>query len=368
MTTSTKASPGEESGSKQEMRKLAARWLEEDAGGATLGDTRLQVLITSCRKGEKDRPMEMDLRGINLAGKELSGLDLSRYDLTGADLTGANLSGSNLGWARLHKASLSGAQLGDCQMLGADLTGASLDECKAKRAGFGAADLNGASLIRAHLHDVTFSESNLSNADLRTADLHGSRFRNAKLRGTDLTRADLRNTDFEESDVSKALLVDADMRKARLHGIRNFEEASWIGTDISEVDFCGAYVVRRYIMDENYLYEFQSRSRYHRILYLLWWFTSDCGRSLGRWFFWISAIAVLFAFLYSFVDIDYGSHKTPVSNLYFSFVTMTTLGYGDVYPASATAQILAAIQALVGYVGLGGLLSILSTKMARRAD
>lgn len=34
--------------------------------------------------------------------------------------------------------------------------------------------------------------------------------------------------------------------------------------------------------------------------------------------------------------------------LYFSFVTMTTLGYGDILPLSATARVLAYLQAVVG--------------------
>ena len=34
--------------------------------------------------------------------------------------------------------------------------------------------------------------------------------------------------------------------------------------------------------------------------------------------------------------------------LYFSFVTMTTLGYGDILPVSATARALAYMQAVVG--------------------
>ena len=34
--------------------------------------------------------------------------------------------------------------------------------------------------------------------------------------------------------------------------------------------------------------------------------------------------------------------------LYFSFVTMTTLGYGDVLPVSATAKAMAYMQAVFG--------------------
>ncbi len=54
--------------------------------------------------------------------------------------------------------------------------------------------------------------------------------------------------------------------------------------------------------------------------------------------------------------------------MYYSIVTITTLGYGDVVPASLPAQVLAVSEALMGYVGLGGLLSIFAQKMARRAD
>jgi hypothetical protein len=96
--------------------------------------------------------------------------------------------------------------------------------------------------------------------------------------------------------------------------------------------------------------------------------TSDCGRSLFRWTLFILVVTLMFALAYSRVGVDYGPHETAISPLYFSVVTLTTLGYGDVLPTSIPAQILAVCQALLGYVGLGGLLSILANKMARRAD
>ena len=52
---------------------------------------------------------------------------------------------------------------------------------------------------------------------------------------------------------------------------------------------------------------------------------------------------------------------------YYSVVTLTTLGYGDVLPASQTAQVLVIAQVIIGYVMLGGLLSIFATRMGRRA-
>jgi voltage-gated potassium channel Kch len=53
--------------------------------------------------------------------------------------------------------------------------------------------------------------------------------------------------------------------------------------------------------------------------------------------------------------------------MYYSFVTFTTLGLGDVYPATQTAARLVIFEVVVGYIMLGGLISIFATKLARRS-
>jgi hypothetical protein len=78
-------------------------------------------------------------------------------------------------------------------------------------------------------------------------------------------------------------------------------------------------------------------------------------------------IALTFAVAYTFVDIDFGRYETAISPLYYSVVTMTTLGFGDAVPASTAAQALAMAQVLLGHVMLGGVLSIFATKMGRRS-
>ncbi len=350
---------------------LAARWFERDASGASRRDRALEVLKTLRRKGEAgnaDMQGGMDLRGINLAGQDLAGLDFSRCDLSGANLSSADLTNSNLSWARLADANLSKARLDGCELLGADLSAANLNECHAERAGFGVADLSGASLISARLKEATLSKAKLCHADFRAAGLWGARISEADLTAADFTRADLRDADLKGSNVLHTRFELADMRAARLLGITNFTRANWVGADIRGVDLRGSYMVRRAICDANYLYEFRTRSRYHNVLYWLWWITSDCGRSLYRWTLFILFVTLLFAFAYARVGIDYGEHATWFSPVYYSVVTLTTLGYGDVVPTTVSAQVLAVFQALLGYVGLGGLLSILANKMARRAD
>ena len=54
---------------------------------------------------------------------------------------------------------------------------------------------------------------------------------------------------------------------------------------------------------------------------------------------------------------------------YYSIVTFTTLGFGDVVPDfnNGLMQLCVTLEVISGYIMLGGLISILATKLARRA-
>ena len=205
-------------------------------------------------------------------------------------------------------------------------------------------------------------------ADLRAANLNGARLRGSDLTGASLARANLRGADLEGAVVTGADFSGTDFCGASLRGVRGFEKATWIEADVRDVNFCGAYMLRRFITDQNYLHEFRRRGRLSQVTYMIWWLTSDCGRSLTRWALLTMLLVAVFANLYELVSIDYGQHKTPWSPLYYSFVTFTTLGYGDVVPASSAAQVLAVIEVMMGYLALGGLLGIFANKMGRRAE
>ena len=352
-----------------ELSQLKSRWNEKHHDE---DDSALAIMIhrlkTECKRDNPHRPIGLDLRGIQLLHEDLSDLDLSGYDFSYANLNSSNLTRSVFSYTTFHQSSLDQSSLDECEFLGSDLSYASLNECSARRCGFGGADLSHASIINADMSGATFSRSKLIGTDVRASNFEKARLSEVDMSGAIFTRAKLWESDLKHSNVSHTDFENADMRSCRLTGIKNFKRANWIGADIRGLDLRGAYLVRRYIADENYLFEFRSLSRFHKALYLIWLVTSDCGRSLLRWFLFMLGATLSFALVYALVDIDYGDYVTPFSPIYFSFVTLTTLGYGDALPASLTAQIFVTLQAITGYMGLGGLLSILGNKMARRAD
>jgi len=59
--------------------------------------------------------------------------------------------------------------------------------------------------------------------------------------------------------------------------------------------------------------------------------------------------------------------KTDFTPYYFSIVTFTTLGFGDITPANKAGEIWLALEVILGYIMLGGLISIFANKLARRS-
>ena len=65
---------------------------------------------------------------------------------------------------------------------------------------------------------------------------------------------------------------------------------------------------------------------------------------------------------------DSGLPGGYIPYLYFSVVTFTTLGFGDLSPLTVAGQVVLIVHITIGYLGLGALLSILATKFASRGN
>lgn len=316
-----------------------------------------------------ERARTRQLAGPDLAMELAEASDLTHIDLSGVDLDGADLSGLSLLKARLRGASLRNAILARTELSGADLEGANLEGATFTEAGLGMTNLRGVNAFGTDFTGATLTGSDLSGAILGCATLAQARLRHAVLVSADLRAADLRGAELSECDVSEASFDDADLRGSRLRAISGYASARWFGADIRDINFAGAYRLRRHVIDENYLREFRESGRLHRWIHALWSLTSDCGRSLTRWTGVILGVAVLFAVLFRAVGIDVGTHDPgALTHLYYSVVTLTSLGYGDITPTSGPGQLLVIAEVCAGYMMLGGLISILANKMARRGE
>ncbi|MEE2940394.1 MAG: pentapeptide repeat-containing protein [Planctomycetota bacterium] len=291
----------------------------------------------------------VDLEGADLSGVDVSGLDLSLADLRGARLAGADLSGASLARVRAEGADLTGANLA-----GADLTDAQLgDAC------LGGADLSNVRLRGARLEGAILSGATLEGADLTAASLDGARLVGATLDGATFDGARLVGADLSDSTVEGASFARADLSSATLSLIRGYRAARWSRTRVEGADPHGALLLIAHIGEENFIEEFRAQSRRHEVVYHIWRFTSDCGRSVGRLAACCAVLAAVFALIYTRVGIDFGPNETWLSPVYLSLVTLTTLGFGDAVPTSVAGQIAVMTEVVLGYVMLGGILTLI---------
>jgi uncharacterized protein YjbI with pentapeptide repeats len=322
-------------------------------------DDEVKELIKRLKSGEKIKREELTaLKNRDFSAFDLSAINLGNLDLSGCTFFNANLSETNFYQTNLTNADFTAANLTESIFTDATLT----------NVGFGHATLKETVFFNAKMHNSTLTGANIEKCDFRTADLSNSRMREAKIADSDFTRAKITDVDLSYTNVKHSIFNDADLRSTTLRNMTNYESCSWIGVDIRNVNFSSAYRIRRFIVDQNYIDEFKTTNKLYEFIYFIWWITSDCGRSMMRWLILILIQILFFAFVYSFVELKFSVDENWFSYIYFSIVTTTTLGYGDIIPVTPMAQIIASIQVAMGYTMLGGFLSILTNKLARRAD
>lgn len=224
----------------------------------------------------------------------------------------------------------------------------------------------------------------LSYARLEGARLTGLNLSHANLGRAQLQKATLRGVEFTGAVLTKAHLEDADLRDAVLDGarlghIRYTEDGFWWpGTVLMEAHLEKALYVdpllERCAKDQYYLYVLKYRNRNNPVFglfFFLWWISCNYGKSPLIWAVWSVFLALGFALVYYQLgecafdvrNLDWGFS----SMVYYSVVTFTTLGFGDVTPNTQEAAWWVMAEVIAGYVMLGGLISIFATKLARRS-
>lgn len=336
---------------------------DRDPGGAL----NVQPLSTpKIRSGSREHETVAALA--QLHGVNLRDVTLDRAILVGGKLVGADLSGASLNGANLHQ-----ANLGLTKAVGTDFTDATLDEANLATATLRETKFTRASLKKANLQGADLTDANLWGADFQDAILLSARMSRAYLQRADLRDSTLWSTDLEGADLSWADLRGAELRSANLeaanvYAARYNRWALYRGIQISSA--YGSPKFRRFAQDQDFIEEFRS-SRLRYPLYLVWLVFADCGRSFTLWAAWSVLTALGFGLKYYSLGVEAFDLEHLrwgfESVLYYSVVTFTTLGFGDIVPRTPEAAHWVMAEVIVGYLMLGGLISILATKLARRS-
>lgn len=307
----------------------------------------------------------------NLSGTNLTQADLQRADLFEADLRNASLSGTNLGGARLSRA---------------DLRKGNLAWAFVREAKLYAANLDGATLVRANLQDANLECATLKNAHISGANLSGAKLSAADLSGADFSHCDLSGADLSGADVTSTTFSHAILTNCNVEGIKFSRKAmqekrdmpgKYIGVRGIESTY-GSALFKRAVADQDFLDALKEQwSDSRRIWLFRAWGLIDYGRSLWRVMLIAFGLMIVFGAIYALwpanIGLDYkhclpsGCRQDGFTPFYFSVVTFTTLGFGDIAPRSLVGELIVSLEVLLGYMTLGLLLAVLAEKLARRS-
>lgn len=311
---------------------------------------------------------DADLEGWNLKGLRLSNLN-NEANFINVNLIRANLQNANLSWANLQGASLIFANLRNALLLEsnlekANLMHANLNEARLVRTNLLGANLEGANLQKAILTGAVLQDTSLMRANLKDAKFN---------KNTALHNANLFNCNFENSTIKNA-----------------YKQLDKVVIQEREKKYILAKEV--YLMLKNYfkqegMYELSGEYYYREKL-----METKCFRKDKEWLKWIgnhilhkiagfgerpqwvllwwAFIILLWGFFYwifngIMVNSNISYNPTPLEALYFSGVTFTTLGFGDIAPKQGIFQLFALVEALLGAIFMAMFIFVFARKMIR---
>ncbi|KIX12640.1 pentapeptide repeat-containing protein [Dethiosulfatarculus sandiegensis] len=294
----------------------------------------------------------------NLFNSNLENVDFSGADLRYINFAYANLCKTNFLLAKLEGGNFEWAVLNGANFILADCRNAVF-----KYAFFIGAILCTAKFTGSDLRAVEFKGSNCSGAKFGNSDLEGSDFVNANL-----TEVEFRESNIGSADFSNAILFNANFRHAISTNVKFNRKTKVLGCNAFAS--IGSAKFKDFVRTQEFIEELR-QSKFGNILYWIWLITCDCGRSIWPWFTLSLAFICMFAGI--FFSLGKSAFSVPPelgfnfeTMLYYSVVTFSTLGFGDITPLTHVAARWVMAEVFLGYLMLGGLITIFATKITRR--
>ncbi len=243
------------------------------------------------------------------------------------------------------------------------------------------ADLSRANLHNAHLYKVNLSGSRLLKADLSGANLHCANLSGCNLLGVNLKACRLEHVEWGGQICQALTARTIQGTKNRDKAVLLYEEAEEVARNIRKscegqglFDIAGDFFHREMVFRRYQLPRFSVRRLVSKIVDVV----SGYGEKPIRVVLFSALFILLcsvFYFLFGISDsgvvVQFNAEQASYLNikawldcLYFSVVTFTTLGYGDLTPLGPS-RFFAALEAFTGSFSLALFVVVFVKKMTR---
>ncbi|WP_146418261.1 pentapeptide repeat-containing protein [Haloarcula hispanica] len=334
----------------------------------------------------KDVREDPDCRELNIENGPAEILD-------GAHLPGTSIDTlSDLDGCYLRRANLQDVHFSEGSCRFAELADADLDQGWFRGTDFTGSSLSQVSLIETTLKGATLTKCKLENAHLERTNLHGAEMSKIWLYGATLNNVKI----TEKTEFGDRCVYDPEFKGESAVNISDDDtdqltKASGQYRALEQLARSNAFPD---MVSQNFIYrkDIHRRQHWEEGRYRRWAqalisrLSLLYGESPWRVIGTSAVIIAIFGVLYSLVGgvtvttkpSTHGFNlpqlfsfsvpapiETLLMNIYFSVVTFTTLGYGDVQPSNAATQALAGIESLLGATLIALLVFVLGRRAAR---
>ncbi len=274
---------------------------------------------------------------LNLKKVEIDALNLSHLKLKSSSFSQAKLSRCAFIGSDLSESNLIGANLTRCDFVGADLSSANLTRATLTHSTLSFADLRGACLVESVSRDTDFTGTLLWKVNLWNADISGA--------------AHIKRKNFQDpskpSDLERARLLETDA----LVSLESYRSVKHYFNQKGLHEDAGWAAYRELTMERKHFYKMKDS---HYLPSLLMDILSGYTEKPNRVIISSIVMVLLFGLIYYLGAAVRPTLDTHVpmglwENIYFSFMTFTTVGFGDFVPQSfAWVRMLVCVEAFSG--------------------
>jgi uncharacterized protein YjbI with pentapeptide repeats len=342
----------------------------------------------------------------SLPHADFTNADISNTDFHNADVSYVNFLKADIFYSKFHDANLTGAQFSKADLFGAQLPKADLSETR-----FPNANLTSAKIENTDARYAYFGAANLQEANLTGADLRGAKLINTHLDQTVLSDARIdANTDFGDApdEWGPTCVYETHPEATEPPGDRSqLEAAEWVYRRLQKLheenalseEARGFHVrkeeARRQLSDDladndadeayDSFIEMLRRDTRYSVSTLQWHLTRH-GESIRQIFVSAGVLILACGLLYPFVggfesSANDTAYRIPLTEayrvfsldgvatllqgIYFSIITFTTIGYGDLYPTGTGSKVLVGFESLAGAILIALFVFVLGRQVAR---
>lgn len=329
----------------------------------------------------KNRKTPITLEGANFEDFNLSKIDLKNANLKDASLCRSILKQTMFMNANLNSVKFDGANMSGAKFIAADMTHARMTSIIAIDTVFRFAKLQHSDFHEAVVNGSIFDRADLSNSVFHAADISKCSFKYSNLKSTIITESKMLSTEFDVAIIDGTTLIwdCAFDLKTNFTGVgisdariepqlksrfdTNIRRIWWIKNIKNRKEVLGSFVN---VLKTNPLKLISWIIKAGEIKFIeLFWWISDFGSSTQRLIKSVILVSFFFAGVYSlFPELtngEFGELELPlrfIRALYFSIVTTTTVGFGDISANSGSiiSHIVIISHLLAGYTLLGALI------------